>query len=361
MTRIKSEYSSGQVDRSGKVLITPGVGPDQMTEALAVMNGFRSAHGYPLEVALKTLRKGATKINPKVIIAERLKRLPSITAKLRREPNMKLSQMQDIGGCRAVFRDINEVNQLLTTYPQSDLFKDFKRTDYIQRPKRSGYRGIHLVWRYRSQGPSSKEYDGMRVEVQIRSALQHAWATAVEIASTYTNSDLKSDTGDPKWIRFFSLMGGAIAIREGCPPVPDTPSNKSELNRELRKLSDELKVQESMRNWSQLTNIRGATATETSVDARVFLVALRLSDYRWQLRVTPFSESDSALASEEYLKAEKENAEKRGVQVVLVSVESIDMLRQAYPNYYMDTTEFLKALQTALHALPSTPVSFGHR
>ena len=154
-------------------------------------------------------------------------------------------------------------------------------------------------------------------------------------------------------------MGSAIAIREGCPLVPGTPTNKRDLIRELRRLTEDLKVQEAMRNWSELTNIRDATSSEA---ARVFLVTLRLSDYRWQLRVMPFSASDTARASEEYLKAEKETAEKYGVQVVLVSVESIDMLREAYPNYYADTTQFLKALQEALYSLPSgAPVSFGVR
>ena len=33
-----------------------------------------------------------------------------------------------------------------------------------------------------------------------------------------------------------------------------------------------------------------------------------------------------------------------GVQVVLVSTGSIDALRRVYPNYFLDTTEFIKAL-----------------
>jgi hypothetical protein len=53
-------------------------------------------------------------------------------------------------------------------------------------------------------------------------------------------------------------------------------------------------------------------------------------------------------ASDAYLEAEKDNVNRRDVQVALVSVESIDTLQQAYPSYYMDTSEFLTALQKVL-------------
>jgi len=54
-----------------------------------------------------TLIKRAKKIDKQAIIAQRLKRLPSIDAKLRQHASwMKLTQMQDIGGCRAIVRSV---------------------------------------------------------------------------------------------------------------------------------------------------------------------------------------------------------------------------------------------------------------
>jgi ppGpp synthetase/RelA/SpoT-type nucleotidyltranferase len=339
MTKVKREYGPGRIDKAGKILICDGASESEITEAHTIMNNWRFAHSYPLEVALASFRQSAVEVYPRVIIAERLKRLPSIAAKLRREKNMKLSQMQDIGGCRAVFRTIEDVRQVMA---DTALLKNCTGPDYIRRPKISGYRSIHLIWRFRSEDPSDQEYDGMRVEIQVRTALQHAWATAVEIASTYTNADIKSGEGDQRWIRFFSLMGTAFANIEGCPPVPDTPTNKRELLRELRKLTDDLRVREAMKNWSEITTIR--KETETTVSANTFLVTLRLADYlRWQLKIVPFSASRNA--SEEYMNAEKEIAGKHRMQVVLVSVGSIDNLREAYPNYYADTTEFIKVLE----------------
>jgi hypothetical protein len=187
----------------------------------------------------------------------------------------------------------------------------------------------------------------MRIEIQIRSALQHAWATAVEMASTYTNQDLKSGGGDENWRRFFALMGSAIARLEKRPIVPGTPDDSEKLIRELGRLSDELKIHSVMQRWSDVTKITDDQSL-FSKKARVFLVTLSTKESKWNVQVRPFETSQTERASEEYLRAEKENVNKRNVQVALVSVKSIDTLRQAYPNYYMDTSQFLKALQRIL-------------
>ena len=43
-------------------------------------------------------------------VAQRLKRVPAIMLKLVRFPNMDLSRMQYVGGCRAVLVDHGEIN-----------------------------------------------------------------------------------------------------------------------------------------------------------------------------------------------------------------------------------------------------------
>lgn len=347
------QYSRGRIDKSGVVLISPSASDFDKQEAMAVMGNWRSAHSYPLEVALRTLRRNVAAVDPRAIVAGRLKRFPAIALKLRRE-KMRLSQMQDIGGCRAVLRSIEEVRSILGTSKLWAESGDLREINYIQNPKETGYRSVHYVWKYAPKLEIRDGYDGMRVEIQIRSALQHAWATAVEMASTFKNEDLKFGQGDPNWIRFFALMGSAIAMEEATPLVPGTPHNKKELRRELRDLSENIGVEGQMKRWSEVTSIARDLPAPTG-DARVFLVTLHPADYRWQVKVKAFRESETIRASEEYLQAEKESAERQNVQVALVSVESIDMLREAYPNYYQDTSKFLKALQTVLHATSAKP------
>ena len=102
-------------------------------------------------------------------VAQRLKRTPSILAKLRRFPSMKLSRMQDIGGARAVLPGIAEVDDLRRRYMQGNrrsAHTFVAEKDYIRRPKASGYRGIHLTYRYGSR--ENPDYNGLQIEIQLR-------------------------------------------------------------------------------------------------------------------------------------------------------------------------------------------------
>ena len=64
-------------------------------------------------------------------------------------------------------------------------FSFVRSTDYIENPKSSGYRSIHYIYKYSS---NIQDYDGLKIELQIRTRLQHSWAMAVETASYRTFS-----------------------------------------------------------------------------------------------------------------------------------------------------------------------------
>jgi ppGpp synthetase/RelA/SpoT-type nucleotidyltranferase len=63
-----------------------------------------------------TLLWRAKKIDKQSLIAQRIKRIRAIAIKLRRNPNMKLSKMHDIGGCRAVMRSVGLAEELVAYY-----------------------------------------------------------------------------------------------------------------------------------------------------------------------------------------------------------------------------------------------------
>jgi hypothetical protein len=60
------------------------------------------------------------------------------------------------------------------------------------------------------------------------------WATAVETVGAFVQQALKSSLGEQEWLRFFSLMSGALAFKENTAPVPGTPSSYPDLVKELR-------------------------------------------------------------------------------------------------------------------------------
>ncbi len=307
-----------------------------------MISNFRASHSFPLNTFQMGLRRRARKFDTNALVSQRLKRLSSIALKLELLPSMKLSQMQDIGGCRAVVKSVPNARAIVADYLASDIKHELIRAnDYIQDPKPSGYRSYHLVYRYNSDRQST--YNNLKIEVQIRSSLQHAWATAVETVGTFIRQALKSSQGEEEWLRFFALMGSEIARRERGPLVPGTPTNAQVLKREIRGCAKSLDVQKRL-------TIFGAAlqaVENSSVHARFFL--LQLNAEVSTVSITGYRQNALEQASRDYLKAEENAISRHGLSdSVLVSVESIDSLRRAYPNYFLDTKVFIQMVERAI-------------
>src|ERR1035437_3692421 len=129
MSSAARKYTSGQIDRAGKVLSSPTTTKHESDDAIAVMDSWRVAHNRPLEIARILLESRAKAISSNPTIGMRLKREESIREKLIREPTMKLSKMQDIGGCRVILRDMTEVENLVALYSKDD---GITVTDYVE-------------------------------------------------------------------------------------------------------------------------------------------------------------------------------------------------------------------------------------
>ena len=296
---------------------------------------WRSAHDYPLRVLTKSLRTRARRIDEHAIVTQRLKRLPSVKTKLKQLKGMRFSQMQDLGGCRAIMSSINDVNKLAQLYKRSPLkaAKFWKDTDYIAKPKNDGHRGRHLIYEYLSERPNLSAYNGLKVEIQIRTHRQHVWATAVETVDVFTNQAMKSGLGQPSWKRFFTLMSSAIAGIEKCPIVPGAPLERSDLLAELRELCRDLRV----------------SAVLPGLQAGVELVPSILGSHSYIL-VLDFAQentevlgfSNSVSAARKYLEIERLTMNNPAILAVQVSVDSVASLRKGYPNFYLDSGEFLE-------------------
>jgi hypothetical protein len=205
-------FAAVSVNVAGKTLVATKPDLDALDVALNIISNWRSSHSFPLNTFQNTLRNRAKRVDQKPLVAQRLKRLSAIGAKLRRFPTMRLSAMQDIGGCRAVVADVARVDKLIALYHGGTLMKHqlLREKDYIRQPKPDGYRSVHLIYRYHSDGRDQQPWNGLQIEIQLRSRLQHAWATAVETVDLFTGQALKSSVGSDEWKRFFVLMSGAI-------------------------------------------------------------------------------------------------------------------------------------------------------
>jgi len=311
-----------------------------------VVENWRTSHSFPLNTFQVGLRARAKRLEPDALVAQRLKRFASVMNKLAREPRMKLSQMQDLGGCRAIFRDLSSVDRLLEQYRGGDRLvfdpaDEIKCYDYIRKPKSDGYRGVHVVGRYSARVGHREAWNGYRIEIQVRSRLQHAFATAVETVTTFTRQPLKFGSGQEEWRRFFALAGSAFALHEGTTLVTGTPRDRGELVRELREASRQLKVKPRLRPWAQALE----TLPRRNIKGFKWLL-LVLNVRQNTIKVTGFSDRQRAVDAN----AELEQRKSSDLDAVLVWVNSAKNLRAAYPNYYADTREFIDALDESMRS-----------
>lgn len=138
-------------------------------------------------------------------------------------------------------------------------------------------------------------------------------------------------------------MGTAIALRERTPLVPDTPTNKAALVRELREHTHQLDVEARLDAYGLALR---AVQQPSAQDAHYFL--LELDPAARRVTVRGYRAKELEQASEDYLALERAIARQPGTDAVLVSVESLASLRRAYPNYFLDTRVFLEAVRRAI-------------
>ncbi len=249
--------------------------------------------------------------------------------------------MQDLGGCRAVVNTIEQVDALVLRCERrpGTVARFQGKKDYISKPKPDGYRGVHLVYAYNSRHENQSCYDGLQIEIQIRSRYQHAWATAVEIIDTFTGQGLKSGLGDDSWKRFFVLISSFIAAIEKRPEVEGTPG-WTEWYDELKGLIDTLKVIPALQGMSQGLHL---TADIPAAAAYILVLDRGPGTTQKVLDVSGFDSEEEG--AQKYIEIERETMGNPEIQAVMVSVDSVDALREAYPNYYLDTASFIGILK----------------
>ena len=191
------------IESVDSVTAPPSMDVDEIFSAIDCLVAWRTAHAKPLGAANMGLRSRVSTMGCQQIeVSQRLKRIPTIVDKLRREPGMMLGRMADIGGCRAVLRDLEEVERVKARYAVDKV--TVRTKDYIAQPKPDGYRAVHVIVRY----------GGRLIEVQLRTQVQHEWAYTVESVTSRYGLDIKSGGGPPQVRDWFQAVSEAMAVEE---------------------------------------------------------------------------------------------------------------------------------------------------
>lgn len=212
-------YSKSQVDRAGRALAdflrtSPDKPfPSSLFGDIQVVDWWRSIHAAALSSTNMGIRSamrtaGVDGAQP----IQRLKRLPQIVHKLTRSSG-RLTQMEDIAGCRVVLADSRSVEQLrrqlLNAYKMSVTHVD----DYVASPRSGGYRAVHI----------HAKRETLRVEIQIRTPRQQEWASVVEDIDEDLGTDIKHENGPDPLINFMSALSDVYYQEESGVPVDTSP------------------------------------------------------------------------------------------------------------------------------------------
>ena len=317
------DLSNSAIDRIGNI-IRLGKNSDGYDEAAKVLNLWREVHGKLLDDFYDKCVELAEKIDKNnIIVAQRLKRLPTIIGKLNRFNNMRLSSMQDIAGVRII---VNDMEQLRNVEKHVEKWDNLvKISDYIEKPKNSGYRGKHFIFKQ----------DGMFVEIQLRTNLQHLWATSVETTDIFRGASLKERDDKTYWHDFFCQVSSIFALSEDAEPVLKYKNlNLTELCGLLEK---------NMHKYLIDSQIASFALTEPIITDRrmkdAYYVVISLDFKKKEAVTTRYKESEYHLAFQEYERLEQKNNPNQ--QVVLIAVNQIKKIQEAYPNYFMNLSAFL--------------------
>ena len=330
--------SKKSINRAGQILVGDNTDAAERDYAWGLANRWRACHAYPINTFQATLRTKLREFSGDPIVAQRLKRMPTIIDKLKRYPAMQLTTMQDIGGVRAVLGSVDDVYRLAKEYKTNSRFAHelIDEKDYIQNPRsEDGYRSIHLIYKYKNI--RNPQYDGLRVEVQIRTRLQHIWATAVETMGTFLGQALKSRQGDQEWIDFFAITSSAFAHREETPVIPRySHLSRQETSLAVARADKELGALQKMTAFSAVVNFIAKESKRWSYHLIV------LNSLERSVRVMAYDREGFEQAMTDYSRYEKEAAEGKKIEPVLVSAGPIDQLRRAYPNFFLDIGDFVR-------------------
>lgn len=319
--------SKSRVNRAGEN-VRAGT---QTAEDLHVIEQWRAAHRAVLntfQAILRTRTRGTG-----ISVAQRHKRKRTIFDKLNRLPGMQLSRMDDIAGCRLIFKDIKTLLEFRANFHKARFNhkhrNELDKYDYIKKPKDTGYRGIHDVYEYNVKSEAGNDLAGLYLEIQYRTLVQHAWSTAVEVIGFITESQPKFQQGDHRYEKAMALASEILAraFENSKGAFPDLVDR--ELVTEFLSLDNELGL---------LNTLRGLNAADKAVTER--RNAILIFSGNRELDVRTYRDSTDALRALFELEREFPDSD-----VVLVRADTSDDVRLAFRNYFSDARDFIRLME----------------
>lgn len=325
------KISKTLIDNSGKALALENEADvDKYILFTDAFDEYRKNHLVPLSQTTMDLQKWLAQFGKDYFIAQRLKRKPQILRKLRRF-SVRLSQLQDIGGTRIIVeqnKDVDELIKFLTDQLRTNReLRLIRMTDYRGSGREdSGYRAYHVIL----------ERDGYKMELQIRSKIQHYWAEMIERTSIVYGHHLKELEGDADVILYFKKLSDLFnEIEAGRKPSAALKTKVEELRNKseiIIKSADEMNVFSSYVNEgiTKDLEIKEKSIGRDGLNNWIFVFNWNIGSFVcWEL-IT----NDPEGAIKKYVEFENLYKSEDGFEVVLVGSSEVTTIRRTHSHYF---------------------------
>ena len=334
-----SQRGGRRADRSSSSL-------NDLRRARGIVNNWRAAHSLPLDRVRMELEERVAPLGGEALVAQRLKRLSSIDAKLRRFHNMNLARMQDVGGCRAVLPSVDAGVRVARGYADRPSRHRVAHTDdYLTDPRASGYRGIHLVSRFQ---PARRKRSTPGCESRSSSApASNMHGRPPSRPWAHSPVRRSSPAKGTKAGCAFRIDGLGDRVQRGVPLVPDTADSRDLLRRDLAAAAAALAAVARLKRYRQALKVLEGHVRNGRAEY-FHIVAESWPDGTARVRWNEYARDEREEAIRAFEEVEAAIEHFPGAETVLVRVASVDALRTAYPSYFADTRAFVAELEKAI-------------
>ena len=375
--------SRKQATAAGKMLkeLSGQQNSEEYGKQILILDSWRHQHEEPAQIFFKKL-VGIINKYPDSMATYRLKRKESILKKLyRSNGNFELGAMDDIAGCRVIVNSVSEVyevyNEILNLKKAKEI--DIKKTkDYIKNPEESGYRSLHIIVKQTlTQEDIDRQY---RIELQIRTKLQHYWSTAVEAMSEIDNVEYKDPTLISKGniriqscLQFFKVISKLFACCENNDDeLKEELANSVRTNDNFKEIIEDLKAARNrvtinmQKNSAQggeglyLLELSRETQELTIHSYTMDCVEKAITNYNSKENSSINNEANTIQYDTEIdncsvnknLTVEKPDAQTSyitSINRVLIYAKNEDQLGDTYPNYSYNIEKFIEKVEELIN------------
>ena len=317
-------------------------------------DNFREAHNIIIKLFTIELKK--VNFSKQHLTASRNKRIETIISKLCRPEKPKLDRIHDIAGTRIIVENIKSLEDYIDILENTELvnFKekineDKNRYNYIKNPKSDGYRSIHKVFYYSSNIPYSTlneksfNLENKKIELQLRTRLQHIWATTVEIYDIINKSNIKTGTHNKLETKEGLFFKKCSLVFEG---IESNDVEKIKIN--INEIFRDKDLVEIYNRLKGIKNIKNIQLPKTLGSDEVFILITDLNKGKTTFFTTdPIEKNDKQdtfLINASYRRLEEKNTKGEYI-LLLLTLGDIKKLKNVYPNYFLNTNEFISILK----------------